>query len=137
MRCASPPAPMTPDEEFTYVGEVIDDSTFSFVCSLDKDDDPLEDPNCWVKANPLLGVTVTKEYLASNVKQAKRDSRETERHPTAALLPMDGCGPGLDGPPGARRGAGRLRSARACRQAMSRQAPTLSGSQDLTPWLLR
>jgi phage terminase large subunit-like protein len=63
---------MTPDEAYTYVGEVIDDSTFSFVCSLDKDDDPLEDPTCWIKANPLLGVTVTKEYLASNVKQAKQ-----------------------------------------------------------------
>jgi len=63
---------MTPDEAYTYVGEVIDDSTFSFVCSLDKDDDPLEDPSCWIKANPLLGVTVTKGYLAGNVKQAKQ-----------------------------------------------------------------
>lgn len=62
---------MTPDELGTYVGEVIDDTTFSFVCSLDKDDDPLEDPSCWIKANPLLGVTVTKEYLASVVAQAK------------------------------------------------------------------
>lgn len=62
---------MTPDEHATYVGEVIDDSTFSFVCSLDKDDDPLEDPSCWVKANPLLGVTVTEEYLGANVHQAK------------------------------------------------------------------
>lgn len=62
---------MTPDEFVTYVGEVIDDSTFSFVCALDKDDDPLEDPKCWVKANPLLGVTVTEEYLAGVVRQAK------------------------------------------------------------------
>ena len=62
---------MTPDEAGTYVGEAIDDTTFSFVCSLDKDDDPLEDPSCWIKANPLLGVTVTVEYLAGVVAQAK------------------------------------------------------------------
>ena len=69
VRCAA--GTMTPDEMGTYVGEVTDDSTFSYVCSLDKDDDPLEDPSCWVKANPLLGVTVTAEYLAGNVAQAK------------------------------------------------------------------
>lgn len=54
-----------------YVGEAVDDSTFSFVCSLDAEDDPLEDPGCWVKANPLLGVTITHEYLAGVVAQAK------------------------------------------------------------------
>lgn len=54
-----------------YVGDVIDDSTFAFVCSLDDDDDPLEDRTCWVKANPLLGVTITEEYLAEAVAQAK------------------------------------------------------------------
>ena len=61
----------TPDEAFTYVGEALDDTTFSFVCALDPGDDPLEDPSCWVKANPLLGVTITEEYLADVVKQAK------------------------------------------------------------------
>jgi len=59
------------DDEATYVGEPIDDTTFSFVCSLDKGDDPLEDPSCWVKANPLLGVTITEEYIAGVVRQAK------------------------------------------------------------------
>ncbi len=62
---------MTPDEYFTYVGEVIDDETFSYVCALDKGDDPLEDPKCWIKANPLLGVTIQRDYLASVVRQAK------------------------------------------------------------------
>lgn len=62
---------MSPDEAATFVGEVVDDETFSFVCSLDPDDDPLEDPDCWEKANPLLGVTVTADYLASVVRQAK------------------------------------------------------------------
>lgn len=60
------------DEDATYVGEVIDDDTFAFVCSLDKDDDPLEDPSCWPKANPLLGVTVKDDYLAGVVRQAKQ-----------------------------------------------------------------
>lgn len=54
-----------------YVGEVIDDTTFSFVCSLDEGDDPLSDPSCWIKANPLLGVTITEEYLTEVVAQAK------------------------------------------------------------------
>ena len=48
-----------------------DDTTFSYVCALDEGDDPLEDPSCWPKANPLLGVTITEEYLAGVAKQAK------------------------------------------------------------------
>lgn len=55
----------------SYVGDVIDDTTFSFVCSLDQGDDPLRDPSCWPKANPLLGVTITEQYLADVVAQAK------------------------------------------------------------------
>lgn len=55
----------------TYLGEVIDDTTFSYVCSLDEGDDPLNDPTCWIKANPLLGVTITEEYLRETVAQAK------------------------------------------------------------------
>lgn len=61
----------TPDDDYTFVGEVIDDETFAFVCGIDKDDDPLEDPSCWPKANPLLGVTVQPDYLAGVVRQAK------------------------------------------------------------------
>lgn len=55
----------------TFVGEVIDDTSFSYVCSLDEGDDPLSDPTCWPKANPLLGVTITEEYLGGVVAQAK------------------------------------------------------------------
>jgi phage terminase large subunit-like protein len=55
----------------TYLGDVLDDSMFSYVCSLDEGDDPLNDPACWIKANPLLGVTITEEYLAGVVAQAK------------------------------------------------------------------
>lgn len=59
------------DEDAHYLGEVIDDTTFSYVCALDPGDDPLEDPSCWIKANPLLNVTITEEYLAGVVAQAK------------------------------------------------------------------
>lgn len=62
---------LTPGEDFAYVGEPIDDTTFSFVCSLDPGDDPLNDPSCWAKANPLLGTILTEEYLAGVVAQAK------------------------------------------------------------------
>lgn len=55
----------------TFLGEVLDDTTFSFVCSLDDGDDPLNDPACWAKANPLLGVTITEEYLREVVAQAR------------------------------------------------------------------
>lgn len=59
------------DDDAHYLGEVIDDTTFSYVCALDPKDDPLNDPACWVKANPLVNVTITDEYLAGVVAQAK------------------------------------------------------------------
>lgn len=59
------------DGDAEYLGEVIDDTTFSYVCALDPGDDALNDPSCWRKANPLLGVTITEEYLAGVVAQAK------------------------------------------------------------------
>jgi len=55
----------------TFLGQVLDDTTFSYVCGLDEGDDPLTDPNCWIKANPLLGVTITEQYLSEVVAQAK------------------------------------------------------------------
>jgi phage terminase large subunit-like protein len=54
-----------------FIGEPIDDTTFSYVCALDEGDEPLSDPSCWIKANPLLGVTITESYLSDVVKQAK------------------------------------------------------------------
>ena len=59
------------DGDAFYIGEPIDDTTFSYVCALDEGDDPLNDPTCWIKANPLLGVTITEEYLRGVVDQAK------------------------------------------------------------------
>lgn len=54
-----------------FLGEPLDDNTFSYVCGLDDGDDVLNDPSCWIKANPLLGVTITEQYLADTVAQAK------------------------------------------------------------------
>lgn len=48
-----------------------DDTTFAFVCSLDEGDDWENDPSCWIKANPLLGHTITEEWLAAQVAQAR------------------------------------------------------------------
>ena len=63
--------PDAKDDDPAYLGIPIDDTTFSFVCSLDPGDDPLNDRSCWAKANPLLGVTITEDYLADVVAQAK------------------------------------------------------------------
>lgn len=63
--------PDAKDDDAFYLGEPLDDTTFSYVCALDRGDDPLNDPSCWIKANPLLGVTITEEYLAGVVAQAK------------------------------------------------------------------
>lgn len=61
----------TPGPDFAYVGEVIDDETFAYVCALDEGDDPLTDPACWIKANPLLGTILSESYLAGVVAQAR------------------------------------------------------------------
>lgn len=50
--------------------DVDDDETFAFICALDEGDDPLTDPTCWPKANPLLDVTIKSDYLAGVVRQA-------------------------------------------------------------------
>jgi phage terminase large subunit-like protein len=65
----------TPDADSTFVYDneacVMYDDMFSFVCSLDANDDPLKDPLCWPKANPLLDITITRKYLGDVVRQAK------------------------------------------------------------------
>ena len=50
---------------------VEDERWFSFVCSLDEDDDPLVDEACWPKVNPNLGVSIQSEYLRDQVSSAK------------------------------------------------------------------
>ncbi len=73
MACAVAAGTQTPDEVYEYVGETWpgSDELFSYVCALDKNDDPFEDESCWVKTNPLIGVTVSYEYIRSQVAFAK------------------------------------------------------------------
>lgn len=47
------------------------DQTFAYICALDTGDDPLKDDSCWKKANPLLGVTIKRDYLEKAVAQAR------------------------------------------------------------------
>ena len=64
-------------EETTYVKNVLDgvltdESIFGYIASIDEEDDPL-DPDCWVKANPNLGVSVGLEYLEEMAQEARSD----------------------------------------------------------------
>lgn len=55
-------------------GEISDDAAFGYVCAMDECDDPLDEetgPDCWIKANPLLDVILTREYMAGVAKQAR------------------------------------------------------------------
>lgn len=51
-------------------GSLDDDTFFSYVCGLDKDDDWRNDEDCWHKANPSLGITIRHDYIREQVKQA-------------------------------------------------------------------
>lgn len=63
-------------------GEAINDAFFAYVCALDRkeppnpdnpeeEEDPFEDESCWIKANPLLGVSIQPEYIREQVNEAK------------------------------------------------------------------
>lgn len=47
-----------------------DDSWFAYIAAVDEADKPLEDPTCWIKANPNLGVSITDKYLRAQVREA-------------------------------------------------------------------
>jgi phage terminase large subunit-like protein len=57
--------------------QLTDDRWFAYVCALDKGDDPLTDPSCWIKTNPLMGISVTREYLERQVQNATNIPAET------------------------------------------------------------
>lgn len=59
-------------------GEYEDDSYFTLSYELDEEDDPL-DPDNWIKANPCLGVTLTKEFLEDQAKPAAADNLALNR----------------------------------------------------------
>ena len=58
-------------------GTVPDDRWFAYVCALAEGDRPLDDPACWIKANPNLGISIQREYLADQVSAAKNIPGET------------------------------------------------------------
>lgn len=66
--------------EAVCAGDIVDDSFFAYICSLDLKDpadpgqgleDPFEDEACWPKVNPSLGVTIKPQYLRDQVTQAR------------------------------------------------------------------
>lgn len=66
-------------------GELLNDAWFAYLCALDDEreemvdgkrvkipaDDPFEDESCWVKANPLLGVSIFHDFIREQVKEAQ------------------------------------------------------------------
>jgi len=55
-----------------------DDRFFSYVCSLDKDDQPFTDEECWIKANPMLGITIQKQYIRDQIAAATMPSKQSD-----------------------------------------------------------
>lgn len=53
-------------------GDVLDDEFFVYICSLDEDDDPFENEECWYKSNPSLQESdlPSMRYLRGQVKEA-------------------------------------------------------------------
>ena len=52
-------------------GEFSDDTLFAYIARVDRDDNPLEDESCWIKALPALGITYPIENVRSLVETAK------------------------------------------------------------------
>lgn len=54
------------------------DEFFGYVCGLDEEDDPLNDEECWIKANPSLPAIPGMDYIRGEVRKAKgMPSKET------------------------------------------------------------
>jgi phage terminase large subunit-like protein len=62
--------------EHQYSIEVVsglkqNDAWFAYVCALDEGEDPFEDEECWIKANPNLGVSIQRPYIREQVLEAQ------------------------------------------------------------------
>jgi phage terminase large subunit-like protein len=53
-------------------GQIEDDSLFGIIFTLDEEDD-WRDPKCWAKANPMLCVSVSYDYLENEVNKAQNE----------------------------------------------------------------
>lgn len=51
-----------------------DDGQFIAIYTQDEEDDIFNDEECWIKSNPSLGVTVSKEYLREQVTNAQNNT---------------------------------------------------------------
>ena len=51
-----------------------DDSQFIAIYTQDEEDDIFNDEECWIKSNPSLGITVSKEYLREQVINAQNNT---------------------------------------------------------------
>lgn len=51
-----------------------DDGQFIAIYTQDEEDDIFNDEECWIKSNPSLGVTVSKEYLREQVVNAQNNT---------------------------------------------------------------
>lgn len=52
-------------------GDIENDAWFAYIAALDQNDDPFADEECWIKANPLLGVTIHADYIREQVTEAR------------------------------------------------------------------
>lgn len=57
-------------------GEIADEYQFGIIYTLDEGDD-YTNPDVWVKANPNLGVSLSKSFISSEVLKAKNSPMET------------------------------------------------------------
>ena len=51
-------------------GHVVDDTVFAFICTIDEDDDPLDEA-CWPKANPNIDISCKRKYLQAQANEAR------------------------------------------------------------------
>jgi len=65
-------------------GTVPDDSLFAYVAHIDEEDD-WNDPACWVKANPNLGVSVSLDNLMEQFERARKIPSEQNAFRTKRL----------------------------------------------------
>jgi phage terminase large subunit-like protein len=56
-----------------------DDRLFVYIAAVDEEDDPLNDPSCWPKANPNLGVSCKRDFLTEQVQEAKNKPSEANK----------------------------------------------------------
>lgn len=57
--------------EYEDEDQLAADQVFAYICAMDEGDEPLKDPSCWKKANPLLGITIKEDYLEKQVAAAR------------------------------------------------------------------